>query len=123
METPAPSATPPPVPRGNEKIWSILSHLSALVSVVGVGLLVPLIVYLSMKDDSAYVANNAREALNFHLSLFIYCLCCIPLIFIVIGIPLLVLIGLATIVLSIVAAVKASEGGCYHYPLTLRLVS
>jgi hypothetical protein len=122
METPAPPPLPP-APRGNEKIWSILSHLSALVSVVGVGLLVPLIVYLAMKDDSAYVADNAREALNFHLSLFIYCLCCIPLIFVLIGIPLLILIGLATLVLSIVAAVKASEGGCYHYPFTLRLVS
>jgi uncharacterized Tic20 family protein len=122
METPVPP-TPPPLPRGNEKIWSILCHLSALVSVVGVGLLVPLIVYLSMKDDSAYVAANAREALNFHLSLFIYCLCCIPLIFVVIGLPLLVLIGLATLVLSFVAAIKASEGGCYRYPLTLRLVS
>ena len=109
-------------PKGNEKIWSILSHLSALVSLVGVGLLVPLIVYLSMKDDSAYVADNAREALNFHLSLFLYCLCCIPLIFVVIGLPLLVLIGLATLVLSIVAAVKASEGGCYRYPLTIRFV-
>ncbi len=122
METP-PFSTPPPAPRGNEKIWSILSHLSALISLVGVGLLLPLIVYLAMKGDSAYVADNAKEALNFHLSVFLYTLCCIPLIFVLIGIPLLVAIGLATIVLSIVAAIKASDGGCYRYPLTIRLVS
>jgi len=109
-----------PAPRGNEKIWSILSHLSSLI---GVGLLLPLVVYLAMKGDSEYVARNAKEALNFHLSLLIYCLCCIPLILVVIGIPLLILMGLASFVLAIVAAVKASDGGCYHYPLTIRLIS
>ena len=119
METPLPSI-PPPAPRGNEKIWSILSHLSALL---GAGLLLPLVVYLAMKGDSEYVASNAKEALNFHLSLLLYCLCCIPLIIVVIGIPLLIVIGLASLVLAIVAAVKASDGGCYRYPLTLRLVS
>jgi len=119
METSIPP-TISPLPRGNEKIWSILSHLSSLI---GVGLLLPLVVYLAMRGDSDYVAGNAKEALNFHLSLLIYCLCCIPLIFVVIGIPLLILIGIASLVLSIVAAVKASDGGGYHYPLTLRLVS
>ncbi len=109
-----------PVPGGNEKIWSILSHLSAFI---GVPFLLPLVVYLAMRNDSAYVAGNAKEALNFHLSLLIYCLCCIPLTFVFIGIPLLILIGLASLILSIVAAIKASDGGCYRYPFTLRLVS
>ena len=56
------------------------------------------------------------------LSLLIYALCCVPLIWILVGIPLLLVIGLASLVLAIVAAIKASDGGCYHYPLTLRLV-
>jgi uncharacterized Tic20 family protein len=43
-------------------------------------------------------------------------------VFVVIGIPILVILGLASLVLSIVAALKASENGCYHYPLTLRLI-
>src|SRR5450631_1954058 len=116
---PPPLEVERPVPSGNDKIWSILSHLSALL---GVGLLLPLVVYLAMKGDSAYVRDNAREALNFHLSLLIYTLCCIPLIFILIGIPLLIIIGVGSLVLAIVAAMKASDGGCYHYPLTLRLV-
>jgi len=106
-------------PKGSDKIWSMLSHLSAFF---GVGIILPLVVYLAMRKESEYVACNAREALNFHISLFIYAICCIPLIFILIGIPLLIAIGLGSLVLSIVAAVKASDGGCYHYPLTLRLV-
>ncbi len=119
MDTPlSPSAHPSPT--GNEKIWTILCHLSSLI---GVGILLPLVVYLAMKGDSKYVAANARESLNFHLSVLIYCLCSIPLIFVVIGIPLLIVIGLGSLILGIVAAVKASDGGCYHYPLTFRLVS
>jgi uncharacterized Tic20 family protein len=109
----------PPVHKGNDKIWSMLCHLSALL---GVGLILPLVVYLAMRRESEYVATNAREALNFHISVLIYCLCCIPLVFILIGIPLLLIIGLGSLILAIIATIKASDGLCYRYPLTLRLV-
>lgn len=115
METISVYATP----SGNEKIWSLLSHLSRLISVPFSLLLV---VYLSMRGESRYVTDNAREALNFHLSILLYCVCCLPLTAILIGLPLIILIGLAYLVFSIVAAVKAADGGCYSYPLTLRLV-
>ncbi len=107
-------------PSGNDKIWSMLSHLSALF---GVGFVLPLVVYLAMRKESEYVAVNAREALNFHISVLLYVLCCVPLAFIIIGIPLMILIGLGSLVFAIIAAVKASDGQCYRYPLTLRLVS
>jgi uncharacterized Tic20 family protein len=121
METPVYTLPPAiPQPRGNDKIWSILSHLSGLI---GVPFLLPLVVYLAMRGDSDYVAANAREALNFHLSLFIYTLCCIPLIFLAgVGALLIGTFWLASLIFAIIAAVKASDGGCYHYPLTLRLV-
>lgn len=106
-------------PAGNDKIWSMLSHLSALF---GVGFILPLVVYLAMRRESEYVAANAREALNFHISILIYVICCIPLAFVLIGIPIMILIGLGSLVLAIVAAVKASDGECYRYPVTIRLV-
>jgi len=106
-------------PTGNQKIWSMLSHLSALF---GVGIILPLVVYFAMRRESDYVASNARAALNFHLSLLIYLVCCIPLIFVFVGIPLMIVIGVGSLVLSIVAAIKASDGGCYQYPLTLPLI-
>jgi uncharacterized Tic20 family protein len=125
METPPPISLPPhsqpgSPSRGNEKIWSIFCHLSVFI---GIGfLLVPIVVYLAMKDESEYVAANAREALNFHISVLIYLICCIPLYFILIGAFLAVVITFAMFILSVVAAIKASEGGCYRYPLTIRLV-
>ena len=96
-----------------------MSHLSALL---GVGLVLPLVVYLAMRHESEYVAANAREALNFHISVLIYSLCCIPLVFILIG-SLLLVLGFGSLVLAIIATIKASDGLCYRYPLTLRLVS
>ena len=109
----------PATHQGSDRIWSMLSHLSA---VLGVGFVLPLVVYLAMRRESEYVAANAREALNFHISVLIYSLCCLPLVFILIGIPLLLVIGFGSLVLAIIATVKAANGECYRYPLTLRLV-
>ncbi len=80
------------------------------------------VVYLAMRKESEYVAGNAREALNFHISIFIYALCCIPLIFVLIGIPLLIVLGIGSLIFSILAAVKSADGECFHYPLTIRRV-
>ena len=109
----------PPAREGSDKIWSMFCHLSALL---GVGFLLPLVVYLAMRPDSEYVAANAREALNFHISVLIYSLCCLPLVFFLIGIPLLLVLGFGSLVLAIIATIKAFKGECYRYPLTLRLV-
>ena len=110
MET-LPLTDAPQAREGSDKIWSMLSHLSALL---GVGFVLPLVVYLAMRKKSEYVATNAREALNFHISLLIYSLCCIPLVFVVIGIPLLIVLALGGIVLAIIATIKASNGLCYR---------
>ena len=109
----------PERPQGNDKIWALLSHLSYFF---GLGFLLPLVVYLSMKNESEYVRSNAREALNFHLSLLLYAVCSIPLCFIVIGIPLLILIVVLGFVFTIIAAIKASDGMCYKYPLCIPFV-
>ena len=119
MET-SPAPQPAFSAKGSDKIWSMFSHLSVFL---GIGfLLAPLVIYLAMKDESEYVAANAREALNFHISVLLYGLCCIPLCLIFIGLPLLILLGVAMYIFAIVATIKAADGGCYRYPLTIRLV-
>jgi len=96
-------------------------HLSVFL---GIGfILLPLVVYLAMRHESEYVAANAREALNFHISVLIYILFCVPLFFFCfIGGFLAAAVPVFMFIFSIVAAVKASDGGCYRYPLTLRLI-
>jgi hypothetical protein len=119
METVTASVSSSSAPTGSDKLWAVLCHLS---SFLGVALVLPLIVYLVMKEESAYVRANAREAINFHLSLFIYTLACVPLIMVVIGIPLLIVLGIASFILAVIGAIKASDGGCYHYPCAIRFL-
>jgi uncharacterized Tic20 family protein len=107
---------PPAVPSGNDKAWSMLCHLSGFL---GVPLLLPVIVYFAMRRDSPFVEANAREALNFHLSTLLYSLLCVPLCWVLIGIPLLFAIALATLVLSILAALAVSRDRSYAYPLSI----
>ncbi len=97
----------------------VLSHLSALI---GVGFVLPFIVWLVKRHDPDPVAAHAAEALYFHLSLLLYTIVLIPLCWVLIGIPLLIVLGLTSIVLAILAAVRASDGVLYRYPLTIRLV-
>lgn len=127
MDESTPPLPPPPLPDPaapatagkDDKLWIILCHLSLLL---GIGFLLPLIVYLVKRPDSPLVAEHAREALNFHISVYLYGFVAFLLMFILIGFVLLPAIALASLVCSILAAVRASEGRFYRYPLTLRLV-
>jgi uncharacterized Tic20 family protein len=119
MDTPPLPPIPPP-DQGNDKLLAILCHVSLFL---GVAFILPLIVYLVKRGESEYVAAHAKESLNFHISLVIYGLCCIPLVYICIGIPLIMALGLMASICAIVAAVRASEGGFYFYPLTIRFIT
>lgn len=102
-----------------DKFLSVLCHLSGFV---GGFFLIPLIVYLAKKDASTYVTENAKEALNFHISLAIYGVISGILVLLLIGIVLLVLLVLAYLVLSIIASVASAGGYVFRYPLTIRLL-
>ena len=119
---PAPSVPQFPPLAANDRLWSVLCHLSYFFGFALISFLFPMTVYLVMRTDSAYVTHHAREALNFHLSLLLYFICCVPLCFLVVGIPLIIAIAVTGIVCSIVAAVKASGGNYYQYPITIRFV-
>src|SRR5262249_6072974 len=109
-----------------DRNWGMLSHLLALIGffVIPFGNVVaPLIVYLMKKDESPFVADQARESLNCQSPLLIYALVSGVLVIILIGFLLLGIIWVAGIVLTIIAAVKAANGESYRYPLTLRLIS
>lgn len=110
---------PVPAVTGNDKLWAIVCHLSEFI---GAPFLIPLIIYLVMKNESAFVRSHAREALNFHLSLLLYSVLCVPLLFIGVGFLLLAGLWLLAFVFAIIAAVRAGGGGSYRYPLTIRFV-
>lgn len=105
-------------PTSDERTMAILSHVLCLV----VGFWAPLIIYLVKKDDSKFVAEHAKESLNFQISLVIYVIISCILILVIIGIFLLWALGIAAIILIIVATIRASENKLYRYPFCIRLI-
>jgi uncharacterized Tic20 family protein len=120
-DTPAPSAAP----TENERTWGMLAHLSALAGVVVWLLgcvLGPLAVYLSRRDQSEFVAEHAREALNFNITVVLAAIVCMALMVVFVGFILGTALFIGWLVLTLIAAIRASEGERYRYPLSLRLV-
>jgi uncharacterized protein len=120
-------STPPPTQGRNSTLASV-AHLSAFVALVGIpSFLGPLVVLLVTRDDP-FATDQAKEALNFNLSILLYAIGAGLLAVVTLGLGLLLVVPVAIVaavgwlVLVIVAAVRAGEGTPYRYPLTLRLV-
>ena len=106
-------------------MWGMICHLAALAGFVGIPLrnvLGPLIVWLIKREEFPLVADQGKESLNFQISMTIYGVICIPLMFVVIGFLLGLALLIADVVFIIIAAMKANEGALYRYPLTIRLI-
>ena len=67
-------------PTQDEKNIALLCHVLTLVA----WFVAPLVIFLIKKDESEYIRSHAAESLNFQLSIFLYMLLCIPLVFIVV---------------------------------------
>lgn len=119
------SAQPPTTISKEERNWAMLAHLSGLLAfatLIG-GILGPLVLWLIRKDEMAFAAEQAKEALNFQITVFVAGLIAAVMCLVLIGFVLLGILAIVDLVLVIVAAVKASEGVSYRYPFNLRLIS
>ncbi len=121
---------PPPVPTDapspEERQWGLFAHLSALAGVVipipFANILGPLIIWQMKKAEMPFVDDQAKEALNFQITVAIAFVVCLILMFLIIGMLLLPVLGIAALVFTIIGAIKANNGEYYRYPFTLRLV-
>lgn len=120
-----PASTSAAAPSAEERQWGMLAHLLALSGfIIPFGnLLAPLIVWQVKKETMPFVADQAKEALNFNITMSIAGIVAGLLVLVLIGFVLLPIIGLAWIILTIMAGLKANEGQQYRYPFTLRLIS
>jgi uncharacterized Tic20 family protein len=107
------------VPNSNDKNIVTITHLGGILF----SFIPSLIVWLLKKDDSEYIAAQAKEALNFQITLLLAQFVAYVLIFILVGFLLLGLIWIFNIVFCIIAAISSSKGEDYRYPLTLRLIN
>jgi uncharacterized Tic20 family protein len=111
---------------GNVRTWCVFCHLSALAGFVipGAGhILGPLIIWLIKREDASEIDAHGKEALNFQISMLIYNVVAGVLCLLLIGFALLAVLHILNVIFVIIAALRASEGQMYRYPLTLRLIS
>ena len=124
-------------PSAEERQWAMFAHLSVLVGGLvtsfwagGIGAFIgPLVIWLVKKDTMPFVADQAKEALNFSIVVSALLLILLVLTMLTLGllffitIPLAMLVSVAALVLVIIAAIKANEGVTYRYPFNVRLVN
>ncbi len=127
MTNATPAAAPqPPLSESEDRQWASFAHLGGIL-----GPLPSLIIWLVFKDRGAFTRNEAKEALNFQITLTIAWVALFILVTIITFVvwvfgliaPLLYLaIWAAQIIFSILGFVKAKDGTPYRYPFALRLI-
>ena len=103
----------------DQRTLAMLAHLLGIFT----GVIGALVIWLMKKDEGGFVENQAKEALNFQITLLIASVIGMVLTLVLIGFLVLLAVAVASIVFSIMGAMKAYSGERYRYPVALRLVS
>ena len=108
----------------DERMWGMFCHLAALAGfIIPFGNIIgPLIVWQIKKEEFPFVEDQGKESLNFQISIFIYLIISGLLVILIIGIALLFAIGIFSLIMTIIAAVKANEGVAFRYPMSIRFI-
>jgi uncharacterized protein len=104
------------------KLLSAASHGAIFFSSTIVSIGIPIAILLI--SDDPVVKENAKESINFHINLYLYAIVFALLVLVAIGVPLLILLGIASILLPIIAIVRVATDPQtpYRYPFILRLL-
>ena len=113
-----PGAAYPAVPTSDEKTMSMLAHAGGIFF----GFLPALVIYLTKGNESPYVKEEAKEALNFQITLAIAYVISTVLIIVLIGLLMMLVVWVASVALMIMAAVAVNNGNAYRYPINIRLI-
>ncbi len=110
---PAEGYEPQPVATKEQNTWALVAHLSGLLFYSGIpfgNIIAPLAIWLMNRDTMPFVDDQAKEALNFQITIMLYLLACVPLAFVLIGFILAPVVVVFHAIASIIAALKAQQG-------------
>ncbi|MBI3228999.1 MAG: DUF4870 domain-containing protein [Burkholderiales bacterium] len=99
-------------------------NIAAITHILGIftGFVGALIIWIIKKDESQFIGDQAKEALNFQIAVMIASFAAGILCMVLIGFLLIPVIVVANLIFCILAAIAASKGENYRYPLPFRLV-
>ncbi|HEY2714226.1 MAG TPA: DUF4870 domain-containing protein [Chthoniobacterales bacterium] len=125
METSSPPLPASALAAPNVRTWTALCHASALLGVFlhfPGHLIPPLIIWLAKRDQSPEIDAHGKEAVNFQLSMLLYNLIAVVFCVILIGFAFLIILWILNAIFAIIAAIQASDGKFYRYPMTIRFI-
>lgn len=113
-----------PMSEEEERQWAMFAHIGTFSSMfVPLGnIIAPIVIWQLKKNESPFVVEQAKESLNFQITLMIYALISFLLVFIVIGFFLIFGLVIFGLIIVIVAGVKANDGEHYRYPMSIRFI-
>ncbi|MCM3659000.1 DUF4870 domain-containing protein [Agromyces mediolanus] len=114
---PQPAATAGPLPQDQDIQWASFAHLGGIL-----GFLPSLIIWLVFKDRGQFTNVEAKEALNFQITMLIGYVIGAVLSIILIGGLISLAVWVISIVFSIIAFLRVKDGQHYRYPFALRLI-
>jgi uncharacterized Tic20 family protein len=124
MQAEAGPAQAPAAPGREERQWAMLCHMSAMLmylTVIG-GFIAPFVIWLLKRDEMPFVADQGRETLNFQITTLLALVVGGCLAIVLIGFVIIGLVLLFHFIVTIIAAVKTSEGVVYRYPICWRVI-
>lgn len=114
---PTPTATAAPLTPEQDIQWGSFAHLGGVI-----GVLPSLIIWLVFKDRGSFTNTEAKEALNFQITLIFAYIISSILVIVFIGAILIWAVWIVGVVFSIIAFLRAKDGNHYRYPFAVRLI-
>ncbi|MDE0960618.1 MAG: DUF4870 domain-containing protein [Planctomycetota bacterium] len=105
--------------------WAMYLHFSLLAGylIPIAGFVAPLIIWQVKKDELPELDAHGKIVTNWLISSLIYGVISFFLIFMIVGIPLLAVLGILNVVFPIIGGLKANQGKCWKYPLSIQFIS
>lgn len=109
----------------SDKQYAMFIHLSQFAGLIipGLGWILPLVLWLTRKDTSTFIDENGKIVMNWIISSLIYGIGAAILCLLLIGIPLLIGLGICSLIFTIIGSIRASEGTLWPYPLSIKFIN
>jgi uncharacterized Tic20 family protein len=107
-----------------EKTYATVMHLSILLFHIAVPVILALVMWLIKRDESPYINDHGKEAVNFQISLVVYSLLGLALTPMCgIGFAVWVAVYVLGAIGCVFASLAAHRGEYYRYPACLRFIA
>ena len=109
------------VTNNDDRQWAMFLHLSQLAGFVVplAGWVLPIVIWQMKKAEIPELDAHGKVVANWLISELIYAVVASVLIFLLVGIPILIVLGIIGVVFPIIGAIKANNGQLWKYPLSI----